>query len=84
MNWESYYSHWAMPIWGFWFFPIIGALIFIAAVWSVIWKGMALWRAARIGDKRWFVILLIVNTLGILEILYLYVFSKKSDKTGRQ
>jgi hypothetical protein len=49
-------------------------------VWSVIWKGMALWKAAKEDSKPWFVALLVVNTLGILEILYLYVFSKKSQK----
>jgi hypothetical protein len=55
------------------FFPFI----LLAAIWSLVWKGMALWKAARQGSKGWFVALLIVNTLGILEILYLYVFSKK-------
>jgi len=46
-------------------------------VWSIIWKGLALWKAAKQDKKGWFVILLIVNTIGILEILYLYVFSKE-------
>jgi hypothetical protein len=59
-----------------------GALVFtLVVIWSIIWKGLALWRAAREGSKPWFVVLLIVNTLGILEILYLYVFSAKG-KTG--
>ncbi len=49
-------------------------------VWSLIWKGWALWRAARAGSKPWFVALLIVNTVGILEILYIFVFSKKSGR----
>jgi uncharacterized protein YpmS len=38
---------------------------------------MALWKAAQLKHKRWFIILLVVNTIGILEILYLFVFSKK-------
>lgn len=50
----------------------------IAAIWSLIWKGLALWRAGRLGQKVWFVVLLVVNTVGILEILYLYVFSKSA------
>jgi hypothetical protein len=45
-------------------------------IWSLIWKGLALWKAARQGQKVWYVALLIVNTVGILEILYIYVFSK--------
>jgi hypothetical protein len=46
-------------------------------IWTVIWKGIALWKAARNSDKAWYIVLLIVNTLGILEIIYIYGFSKK-------
>ena len=53
-------------------------LLFVAAVWALVWKGSALWKAARLGQRNWFVALLVITTLGILEILYLYVFSKKS------
>ena len=45
-------------------------------IWVVIWKGWALWKAARKGSKVWFIVLLVVNTIGILEILYIYVFSE--------
>ena len=62
---------------GFWFF--LGAV----AVWSLFWKGWALWRSARLGSKKWFVVLLVLNTVGILEILYLYVFSKKKISSDR-
>ena len=53
-----------------------GLLIALLILWSFVWKGLALWRAARLGHTGWFVALLIINTAGILEILYLYVFSK--------
>jgi hypothetical protein len=65
-------------------YPIVGlqpgmhVLVGLAVIWSLVWKGLALWKAARNGSKPWFVVLLIVNTLGILEILYIYVFSKKA------
>lgn len=52
------------------------AIFALVIIWSFIWKGIALWKAARNGDKIWYVVLLIVNTLGILEILYIYVFGK--------
>lgn len=48
-------------------------------VWSIIWKGWALWTAARNNAKAWFIALLIVNTVGILEILYIFFFSKRSS-----
>lgn len=59
-------------------------IIITLVVWSLVWKGMALWKSARLSNKRWFVILLIINTLGILEILYLFVFSKKKDGVGNE
>lgn len=46
-------------------------------VWSVCWKGVALWRAGRKNQLVWFIALLVLNTLGILEILYIFVFSKE-------
>lgn len=77
----SYYGKWMMP-WGVLPFAgmmMVGIFFLIVVAWSLAWKGMALWKAAREGDKGWFVVLLLVNTVGILEILYLYVFSKKSS-----
>lgn len=55
-----------------------GIVLALLMIWSVVWKGLALWKAANQRSKVWFVILLLVNTVGILDILYLYVFSKKS------
>jgi len=58
-------------------------LIIIYAVWIITWKGLALYRAGANRSVPWFVVLLIVNTLGILEILYLFVFSKKQPKAPK-
>lgn len=58
--------------------PITGSIILIVLIiWAFIWKGLALWNAAINEEKYWFVAVLILNTVGILEILYLFVFSKK-------
>jgi uncharacterized membrane protein YagU involved in acid resistance len=51
----------------------------VAGIWSAIWKGLALWNAARNGRMVWFIIFLVVNTLGILEIIYLVFFSNKKQ-----
>jgi len=53
---------------------------FIIMAWSIFWKGLALWRAAKNDHQKWFIALLIINTLGLLEILYLYLFSKRTIK----
>jgi len=46
--------------------------------WSLIWKGIALWKAARNHHLYWYLALLILNTAGILEIIYLAFFQNKS------
>lgn len=46
-------------------------------IWSIAWKGLALWRASKNDQKNWFIAILVVNTLGILEIVYLFGFAKK-------
>ena len=52
-------------------------ILIVLFVWTIPWKGFALWKSARRGENIWFIILLIVNTLSILEILYIFVFSQK-------
>jgi len=51
--------------------------VLLLIFWTLPWKAVALWKSARNGHKVWFVALLIVNTMAILEILYIFVFSKK-------
>jgi len=51
-------------------------LFFFSVIWVVIWKGFALWKAARLGRKWWFIILLVFNTFGILEIIYYFFLDK--------
>lgn len=53
-----------------------GNMIVPLLVWSLIWKGLALWHAARREEKVWFIVLLLVNTAGILEIIYLAFVAK--------
>jgi hypothetical protein len=53
--------------------------IVIVGLWTLPWKGIALWKSARQNEKWWFIVLLVVNTVGLLEILYIFVFSKKKE-----
>ena len=53
--------------------PILLLILF----WTLPWKGIALWKAAKNNHKKWFIVLLLVNTLAILEIIYIFYFSKK-------
>jgi methionyl-tRNA synthetase len=59
----------SMPMW-------MTILILLSIAWTLPWKGVALWKSARNRHLVWFIVLLIVNTLGILEIIYIFGFSK--------
>jgi hypothetical protein len=59
-------------------FSSMPAMLLILA-WTLPWKGVALWKAARNGAKWWYIVLLVINTMAILEILYIFIFSKKSQ-----
>lgn len=55
-------------------------LVLLLLLWSLPWKGIALWKAAKNGHKKWFIVLFLVNTLAILEIVYIFYFSKSKEK----
>ena len=61
-------------------FGVFVFLIVLLSVWTLFWKGLALWKAARLSHKYWFIALLVINTVGILEILYYFFFSKQGEK----
>jgi len=66
------------------FLPFI---IFTLITWTAFWKGLALWHSARREQTGWFIALLFIHTLGLLEVVYLFgvaglkfneLFSKKA------
>lgn len=56
--------------------PVIYLLIF----WSLIWKGIGLWRSARDNRMPWFIAILFVNSMGILEMTYLFLSKRNKLK----
>ncbi len=73
------YSWWGpAPVGSFGVFGVLGILLLAVFLIAVIaLKGYALWYAAKRGEKWWFIAILVVNTAGILEIVYLVFFVKK-------
>lgn len=63
MNLEEFYFKypWVLPLF---------------LIWSIFFKGMALWQAAQKRQLSWFLIILVVNTVGLLEILYLLYLNR--------
>jgi hypothetical protein len=54
-------------------------LLAVAIIWSLIWKGFALWKAARNNQLSWYLVILVINALGLLEIIYLLKFQKDKN-----
>ena len=51
--------------------------IFLVIIWSVVWKLIALWKAAKNDHMVVFIVLAFLNTIGIAEIIYLaYLYFK--------
>jgi hypothetical protein len=59
--------------------PVMLLLIVI----DLILKGIALWKAARAGQRNWFIALLIISSAGILPALYLYFFQKRQNTSKK-
>jgi len=59
-------------------------LLTIMVIWSLVWMGIGMWVAARKRHVVWYVIFLLVHTLGILEILYIFVFSKMKRRAEEE
>lgn len=56
-------------------------LLFGMTLWSLAWKAFGLWHAAKNGQYKWFIVMLLVNTVGIVEIVYLFFFRNDRDET---
>lgn len=55
-------------------------LIAVIALWDLLWKGIALWKAARKEQKYWYILLLLINSAGIVPIIYLLINKYKEGK----
>lgn len=62
---------------------IIGVLVLV--IWDIIWKGLGLWAAANRQQKGWFIVMLVLNTAGLLPIIYLLIKKgEKNEHTSRK
>ncbi len=52
----------------------------ILTLWVLPWKGFALWKAARNRHLKWFIAILVLNTMAILDIFYIFAIARKAKK----
>lgn len=57
--------------------PWLLGVIIIVVIWDAVWKLIALWKAARNNHLSWFIYIAILNTAGILPIIYILMYRKK-------
>jgi hypothetical protein len=56
-----------------WLIPVL----IILSLWESVWKIIALWKSARNNHLAWFICIAIINTIGILPIIYIFTHKKK-------
>ena len=76
------FNSWNFGLGAFIGLSILGLILALWFIVSVALKGYALWTAAKRGEKWWFIALLIINTMGILELIYLLFIAKVSFGRG--
>ena len=62
-----------------WQIPNLGAGIYLLILWETFWKGIALWKSAKKGDKLWFVAIFVINLLGLISIFYIWKTKQLED-----
>ena len=55
-------------------------VLIILELWESVWKIIALWKAARNNHLAWFICIALINTIGILPIVYILVDRKNKRK----
>ncbi|MBD3238196.1 MAG: hypothetical protein GF332_00955 [Candidatus Moranbacteria bacterium] len=61
-------------------FDLIKIIVVAVLVWTIPWRAMALWKSARRGQVGWFIFFILIQTGGLLEIIYLVFLSKVKVK----
>jgi hypothetical protein len=57
-----------------WLIPVI----VILSIWDAVWKLIAMWKAGRNNHLAWFICIFIINTIGILPIIYILLHKEES------
>ena len=65
-----------MPNYGMWGGSGFGSAFLLVILWSLFWKGLSLWHSSQRKQGWWFIALLVLNTVGILDIIYLFLVAK--------
>ncbi len=57
--------------------PFFPAIIAVVALWDGFWKAVGLWYALKNHQRNWFIAVFLINSIGILPLVYLKFYQKK-------
>ncbi len=57
---------------------ILKIVLIVVSIWAIPWKIYGAWLAARHENRKWFLAIIILNTLSILELYYIFFVLKKT------
>lgn len=63
--------------------PAFIILIVILSIWDAVWKLIALWKSARNNHLAWFICIAIINSVGILPIVYILMHRNKPVESSK-
>ena len=66
------------PVW----LGLLIPVIILLALWDAAWKAVAMWKSARNNQLAWFICIVVLNTAGILPIIYLVWCQKNRNQPG--
>lgn len=66
------------------FFRSNSYILVFFGIWELVWKGLALWAAGQNKQRNWFIAILVINTIGILPIIYLKFFQNKLKVVSKE
>ena len=52
--------------------PIEGMILLFLLLIGTVFTCVAIWKTVKNNDRAWFVVLIIINTFGVLPIIYLF------------
>jgi hypothetical protein len=58
-----------------WLLPVL----IVVCIWEAVWKLVAMWKAGRNNHLAWFICIALINTIGILPIVYILKNRKKNE-----
>tara|TARA_Y100000034_G_scaffold135595_1_gene208187 strand:- start:997 stop:1227 length:231 start_codon:yes stop_codon:yes gene_type:complete len=60
----------------------LNTLFLVAMIWDLIWRCFGVWKSTKNNQPIWSILFVLLQTMGILPILYIFIFSKMKKKTS--